>query len=62
MFELTGGSLLRAAHFLGIGRRHLYKIVYREDLWDEVDRIRQQRQQEQKAPEWLKRAREALRS
>lgn len=60
--ELAQGKLARAAHFLNISRRQFYKIIYREELWDEVDRIRQQRQREEQEPEWLKRTREELRS
>lgn len=62
MLETTNGNILRAAHLLGVGRRHLYKVIYREDLWDEVDRIRQQHRQHVDEPEWLKQTREALRS
>lgn len=40
VLERTRGNLARSAFQLGVGRRHLYKLLDREQLWDEVERIR----------------------
>lgn len=59
---MTKGNLAHAAHFLNIGRRYLYKLLYEHELWNDVDRIRQQRQQQKLEPDWLRQTRQSLRS
>ena len=54
------GNVLRAAHELAIGRRHLYKMLYREKLWDELDAMRASAKKAKKEPTWLERTRAAL--
>ena len=38
--EATGGHAIRTAYQLGIGRRQLLRYLWRENLWPELDRIR----------------------
>jgi len=36
----TGGNLRRAAFLIGVSRYGLYLLLYRHELWPEVNRIR----------------------
>ncbi len=38
--ETHEGNLQRAADFLGLGFRQLYRYLWRENLWPVVDRVR----------------------
>lgn len=38
----NGGCMTRCAHDLVISRRHLYRLIYRANLWDVVDAARTQ--------------------
>lgn len=55
------GNIVHAAHELGMGRRQLYRLIYRAELWPVVNAERQRRLMRRRAPEWLTRTREALR-
>lgn len=57
--EQAGGCLVRAAHYLVISRRHLYRLVYRAQLWDVVDAAREGAR---RIPEQIRRARQEVRS
>jgi hypothetical protein len=37
----TDGNLSRAAHLLGVGRRHLVRLVREHYLWPFVNRVRE---------------------
>lgn len=56
-----GGNIARAAHQLDVGRRHVYKLIWREDLWAEVNELRRRVRERRKNPSWLARTRAALR-
>jgi hypothetical protein len=61
VLERNDGCVLRAAHELAIGRRHLYKMLYREKLWSEVDAMRlAARRAKREPPSWMERTRAAL--
>jgi len=60
VLDRNGGNVLRAAHELAIGRRHLYKMLYREKLWPEVDAMRVSARKARREPTWLERTRAAL--
>jgi len=42
VLQRNAGCIVRAAHDLAISRRHLYRLVYRANLWDVVDAARAQ--------------------
>lgn len=54
------GNIVRTAHELGLGRRHVYRLIYREALWDVVDAARAAAERPAE-PDLIRRAREALR-
>jgi hypothetical protein len=57
------GEMKRAAIDLGLDRRYLFRILWRESLWHELDEIRAKVAAEDaraKADSWLGRARQAL--
>ncbi len=55
------GNLARSAHSLDVGRRHLYKLIWREELWGEVNELRSRARERRRNPSWLARTRAALR-
>ena len=59
------GNLKATARELDIGRRHLFKLVWRESLWSEIDKVRVRYPRTPgRVPEapvdWLERTRAAL--
>jgi transcriptional regulator with GAF, ATPase, and Fis domain len=53
--EDARGVQQRAARLLGISRRQLLRYLWRERLWEELDRIRieaRRRRYEERAPTW----------
>ena len=61
--ERTGGNVSRAAHELCISTRHLYRIIWRANLWAVVDaaRLRYVVENIRTEPDWIKRTRRELR-
>lgn len=55
------GVMVRVAHDLGLERRYFYKVLYREQLWPEVDKARAAARERKRNPDWLTRTRAALR-
>jgi DNA-binding NtrC family response regulator len=43
VLDRTAANMVRTAHELGIGRRHLYKLVHRASLFTEIEEIRDRR-------------------
>ncbi len=55
--EDCSGNLVHAADHLNISRRHLYRFVYRANLWPAVDALRERAND---PPDDIARARAAL--
>jgi hypothetical protein len=62
VIDRCDGCILRIAHDLAMQRRQLYRILYREQLWDVVNDTRERVTLKAKqGPEWLRHTRAALR-
>lgn len=57
------GNMTKSAHDLGFNRQHLFKLLWRESLWHELDAIRAEFPKVRHRtvePEWLAATRAAL--
>lgn len=65
VFRRNKGNMKASAFELGLQRQHLFAILWRESLWHELDEIRAEFPRPKKTaeptPEWIERARAALR-
>ena len=64
VFRRYGGLMQPTANELGIARRHLIRICWRESLWTHLDKIRAEagtRESVIDEADWLARTRAALR-
>jgi len=51
--ERRGGNVRAAAHDLCVSRRHLYRVLSRVKLWEQVDALRAERRRRRETP-WKK--------
>lgn len=56
--QRCAGNLCKVAHELHLSRRHLYRILWRENLWTVVDEARQRATAAKM--DWYRRTRAAL--